>query len=177
MKTTLLLLMTLTGCSSAFEMKTPSGFARVEREWDQITYKGIDDVGLRVDMFGNLDGGTLDFWTHDLTSKLGARGYQLVRRQPIASSNGVAGTTFEFVVDAQVGEHKFFIVSLFVTDEYRIVMQLAGDESLRTAYWSRNEEFANNLRIRGCHAFRSVCRGPTTTSSSTPRAAGAHSHY
>ena len=154
------LLMAL-GCGNKFKMDAPAGFARVTDEWDNTAFKAADNVGLRVDMFTNMDGGTLTYWSHDLAVKLHRRGYVLQRQSEIRSGNGVVGTRFDYKVEIPgTDEAKFFVVGLFVTDRYRFVMQLAGDEPWRTTYVSRVDEFAKELRLRGCTPGKTTCKGP-----------------
>ena len=88
---TTLLVPTLAGCN-AYRMKTPSGFAEVDKSEDGAHYKGANNVGLRVARFDNVKGGSLAFWSEDLVRKLGARGYTLAKQSPAKSANGLTGT-------------------------------------------------------------------------------------
>lgn len=140
------------GCLSTLRYEAPKGFALANRDWRSAHYKASDNVGLKVLVFDNVEGGTLAYWSEDLVRKLQAREYTLKERAAVQTGNGVAGTRFELVVEGQ-----FLVVNLFVTDDFIYVAQVAGDERLLGRY--RGLEVGEGLRARGCKGRESVCRG------------------
>lgn len=147
-----------TGCN-AYRLDPPKGFAQVAKEDRGARMKSGDDVGLRVDVFDNVEGGTLAFWGEDLVRKLGQRDYTLVSHRPIESDNGKPGSQFNFSYVNPDDEEKFYSVALFVTDEYRIVLQLAGDQALSAKYQPRLPEIASQTKVRGCKLLTDICEG------------------
>lgn len=121
--------------------------------------KAGDDVGLRVDVFENVEGGTLAFWGEDLVRKLSQRDYVLLGHRPLKSDDGKPGTQFDFTYTNPDGEAKFYSVALFVTDEYRVVMQLAGNAELADKYRPRLPRIAAEAKIRGCKIIGDICDG------------------
>lgn len=150
------------GCSHPLQYEAPPGFAVATQDWRSAHYKASDNVGLKLLVFDNVEGGTLEYWGQDLARKLRARGYTLEDQSPLQSQNKVSGTRFDFDLDRQDGETgpQFLVVSLYVTDDYRYVAQLAGDEALFSRYDGRVEALLQGLRPRGCRARSEVCRGP-----------------
>ncbi|MCA9655410.1 MAG: hypothetical protein H6712_26115 [Myxococcales bacterium] len=159
----------LAGCN-AYRLDPPAGFAEVYKEDDGAHMKANNDVGLRVHVFDNFRGGTLAFWSQDLVDKLGTRGYTLVGQTPTASKNGVAGTRFDFDY-TPVGKSespRFYTVVLFVTDEHRVVLGLAGREEHESRYSSEIDAIVGDLKVRGCKVASKVCKGPQPDKLSTP---------
>jgi hypothetical protein len=157
------------GCAS-FKLKDPPpGFAQVSAYRDNARYKSGDDVGVNITAFNNVKGGTLTFWAEDLIEKLGRRGYALHRQTPVTSKNGVVGTRFDFsyVPPTSDGEKKFYTAILFVSDEHRVVVQLAGEYALESKYQAPAAEIAREIKVRGCRG-REICKGPQPPTLSTP---------
>ena len=120
---------TLSGCAGAYKLEPPPGFALVSEGDYETRMKAQDNVGLSVRRFENVKGGTLAYWASDLVNKLGKRGYVLTGQTAVDSSNGREGTRFEFDYTLPGGDTpKFYTVSLFVTDKYKVVVQVAGDK-------------------------------------------------
>lgn len=159
--TAMLLTLAATACN-AYRLDPPSGFAEVYSSDDEARMKGARDVGLNLRVFENVEGGTLAFWSEDLVHKLAQRGYVLKSQGGVKSKNGVAGSRFDFTYtppDGDEGEH-FYSVVLFVSDEHRVVLQLAGDEQWTSAYQGRLDEIAGDTIVRGCRVVDSKCNGP-----------------
>lgn len=158
----LLAALVLGGCSRPLRYEAPTGFAVAEHDWRSAHYKASDNVGLKLLVFDNVEGGTLEYWGQDLTNKLRARGYSLEDQSPLRSPNKVAGTRFDFGLDHPDGQTppQFLVVNLYVTDDYRYVAQIAGDEALFSRYDGRVERLLEGLRPRGCRARSEICRGP-----------------
>ena len=69
----------------------------------------------------------------DLVNKLGKRGYVLTGQSAVETKNGREGTRFDFDYTIPgTDEPKFYSVSLFVTDKYKFVVQVAGDKQFAT---------------------------------------------
>lgn len=154
---------------NAYRLDPPAGFAEVEQGYDGAHMKANNDVGLRVHVRHNVRGGTLAFWSLDLVEKLGERGYTLVNQVPLRSKNRVAGTRFDFEY-TPVGEGeqpRFYTVSLFVTDEHRVVMGMAGKQQYAAEYLARVDEIIGDLTVRGCKPFSKICKGPQPAGLST----------
>jgi len=153
-----------TGCASSKGFKltdAPSGFAEVESWRDHARYKAGDDVGLRVDALPNVKGGTLEYWAEDLVEKLAERGYTLKVQTAVEAKSGRDGTRFDFSYRSPItGEDKFFTTILFTTDDWRVVVQVAGDEALSSKLDARVEDTLALLRVRGCKPGKSVCNAP-----------------
>jgi hypothetical protein len=146
------------GCMAYKLERPPPGFAFVDDDSDRM--KSGDDVGINIAAFGNVRGGTLAFWSEDMVEKLGRRGYTLVEQTPVRSKNGVVGTRFDFsYTPPPDGDRKFYTAVLFVTDRYRVVVQLAGDAPLADKHSPTADRLARRIRIRGCRG-RDICRGP-----------------
>jgi hypothetical protein len=164
--TSVLLALTLggAGCASSkgFKMKdAPSGFAEVEAWTNHARFKAGDDVGLRVDALPNVKGGTLEYWAEDLVEKLAERGYTLKSQSAVRSKNGRDGTRFDFTYRSPTtGEDKFFTTILFTTDEWRVVVQLAGDASLASKLDARIQDSLGLTRVFGCKLGKPVCKAP-----------------
>ncbi|MEM7158052.1 MAG: hypothetical protein AAF799_34745 [Myxococcota bacterium] len=154
---------------NAYRLEPPAGFAEVEQGYDGAHMKANNDVGLRVHVRHNVRGGTLAFWSLDLVEKLGERGYTLVNQAPLRSKNRVAGTRFDFEY-TPVGEGeapRFYTVSLFVTDEHRVVMGMAGKQEYAAEYLARVDEIVGDLKVSGCKPFSKICKGPQPARLST----------
>jgi hypothetical protein len=157
------------GCN-AYRMKTPSGFAEVDKSDGGAHYKGANNVGLRVSTFSNVKGGTLAFWSEDLVRKLGARGYALTRQTPAKSANGLPGTRFDFDYrppGIDVPDRTYSVV-LFVSDKHRVVMQLAGETDSAAASRTQLDAIAGGTKVHGCRAWTDICKGPQPATLATP---------
>jgi hypothetical protein len=138
------------GCA-AYQMDTPTGFALVSENKQMAHYKGGDDVGLNVRVFGNVKGGTLDFWGNDLVTKLGRRGYTLDHTAAVTSRNGVAGRRLDFTYapDQHAGKQtlKAYSVVLFATEDHRVIVQLAGDPKAQANHRKTLDHLASQIKI------------------------------
>ena len=152
------------GCASSkgFKIKdAPSGFAEVESWQGHARYKAGDDVGLRIDAIRNVKGGTLEYWAEDLVDKLAERGYTLKTQIPVHDKRGRTGTRFDFSYRSPTsGEDKFFTTVLFTTDDWRVIVQVAGDAALSSKLEGRVDDVLGQLRVRGCRPGSSVCNSP-----------------
>jgi hypothetical protein len=146
------------GCTT-LRYEAPKGFAEATKDWRSIHYKASDNVGLKLLVFENVEGGTLDYWGEDLVRKLRARAYELREQSPLRTSNDVAGTRFDFVLARDDKPAQFLVVNLFVTDDYLYVAQLAGDATLLPRYGARVPEIVSALRPKGCKPASDVCNG------------------
>lgn len=148
-----------TGCRP-FKLKAPAGFAAVQNDEYGAHMKGSDNVGLKVSVFDNVDGGTLSFWGQDLVGKLSQRGYVLQSQTSAVSHNGVTGTRFNFEYTAPGTEQapSFFSAVLFATDRNIIVVQLAGKAEHYSKYAARVDEIAQSTKTRGCKARSQICK-------------------
>jgi len=165
-----LTLLATTGCAS-FKLKNPPpGLIEVSSsQWRgsaDLRMKAPDNVGLNITTFANHRGGTLPLWANDMVKKLAARGYTLESQTPVKSANGVAGTRFDFsytplgakVDPVAEANEKFYTAILFVTDDWKVVVQLAGSESLKAAHAGDIERILKEIRIRGCKVGSKVCK-------------------
>lgn len=165
-----LALASLSGCA-AYKYQPPDGFVMTSEHDSsyQTRLKATDNVGINVQRSANFAGGTLAFWASDLVTKLGKRGYVLTGQSAVESGNGRAGTRFDFDYTIPGTERpKFYTVSLFVTDEHKVAVQVAGDAQFAAAYRARNDEIVRQLKIRGCKLVSKVCGGPQPGKLSTP---------
>jgi len=160
-----LLISLASGCAS-FKLKDPpAGFIEVNSsKWDgdaELRMKAPDNVGLNITSFDNSRGGTLPLWATDMVKKLAARGYTLEQQTPVKSANGVDGTRFDFSYtprgtdDAQ---EKFYTAVLFVTDEWQVVVQMAGDEALEGDHAGDIGTILSEIKIGGCKIGSKVCK-------------------
>jgi hypothetical protein len=156
------------GCASSkgFKIKdAPSGFAEVEAWSQHARYKAGDDVGLRIDALPNVKGGTLEYWAEDLVEKLAERGYTLKAQSAVRSKNDREGTRFDFSYRSPTsGEDKFFTTILFTTDEWRVIVQLAGDASVASNLDGRIQDALSLLKVYGCKIGKPVCKAPQPAS-------------
>lgn len=147
------------GCAPVIDYSAPPGFVEAEANWQSQHYKGKDSLGLRVTVYDNVDGGTLDYWSSDLETKLQARGYALEGSSPLQAKNDVPGQRYDFRLERAGDEAMFLSVGLFVTDDYRYVTQLAGRQVEYAGVSSRVPELFQRLEPGGCKAGKtSVCR-------------------
>ena len=139
------------GCGKLIRYEAPDGFAAAEGDWRSAHYKGNDNVGLKLLVFDNVEGGTLEFWGADLVPKLQARGYELRSQHAVTSGNRVPGIRYDFALREAYGfpEPQFLVVALFVTDKYRYVAQLAGAQRHLPAYDPKVPAILAGLRPRG----------------------------
>jgi hypothetical protein len=149
-----------TGCGAPLRYEAPRGFASAKQDWRSAHYKASDNVGLKLLVFDNVEGGTLQYWGEDLVRKLQAREYELRGQAPLRTRNAVAGTRSDFTIDPPGdAPPQFLVVSLFVTDDFIYVAQLAGDAELLSRYDGRVPEIVAALRPRGCRPGSRVCDG------------------
>lgn len=156
---------------AAYKIEPPVGFAVVsENDW-QTRMKAQDNVGLTLQRFENVKGGTLAFWGADLVKKLGNRNYTLVSQSPIKTKNGKTGTRFDFDYETYDTElPKFYTAVLIVTDKQKVVLQVAGDQQFAAAYRARIPEVLGELKVRGCKPGSKICNGAQPPKLSTPLA-------
>ena len=165
-----LALLALPACA-AYKLEPPLGFAVVsENDW-QTRMKAQDNVGLTLQRFENVKGGTLAFWAADLVKKLGNRNYTLVSQSEVETKNGQTGTRFDFDYETyDTAIPKFYTAVLVVTDEEKIVLQVAGDAAHATTYRARIPEILRELKVRGCKVRSKICHGAQPPKLSTPLA-------
>ncbi len=149
-----------TACGAPLRYHAPRGFAEATHDWRSAHYKASDNVGLKVLVFDNVEGGTLDYWGEDLVRKLKGRGYALRSQSAVTARNDVSGTRFDFVLKPDDAAPQFLIVNVFVTDDYLYVAQIAGDATLLPRYGRRVPEIVAELHPLGCRPRSAVCRGP-----------------
>jgi hypothetical protein len=157
------------GCN-AYRLEPPPGFAQVFAYDTDAHMKTNNNVGLRIRVFDNVEGGTLTFWSRDMVEKLGRRGYALVEQAPAESKNGVVGTRFDFTY-TPVGDGeppRFYTAVLFVSDKYIVVLQLAGLETYKVQYTAELDGILDDLKVRGCKVRTKACKGPQPERLSTP---------
>jgi len=166
-----LALLALPACA-AYKIEPPDGFAVVsENDW-QTRMKAQDNVGLNLQRFVNVKGGTLTFWAADLVKKLGDRNYKLVAQSPVKTRNGQTGTRFDFDYETFDTElPKFYTAVLIVTDEEKIVLQVAGDREHAATYRAHIPEILARTVVRGCKRASKICGGPQPPALATPLAA------
>lgn len=155
------------GCGT-HRIDPPTGFAQVEKDEYGTTMIAPDHVGLKVKAWDNVKGGSLGFWGEDLVNKLGTRGYALQKQSAVKSKNNVAGTRFDFAYTAPDGAEKFYAAVLFTSDDYRVVLQVAGDAKLAPRYLSNLDSIAGQTVVRGCKIRNSLCKSPQPGKLSTP---------
>lgn len=159
---------TLPGCA-AYKLEPPPGFVLVSGSTYETKLKAQDNVGINVQRFANYKGGTLAYWASDLVNKLGKRGYVLTGQSAVETKNGREGTRFDFDYTIPgTDEPKFYSVSLFVTDKYKFVVQVAGDKQFGATYSARHGEILGELVIRGCKPGSKICGGPQPGKLHTP---------
>lgn len=165
----------LTACTAPYKLKEPPpGLVSVEQWSGYDRMKGGDDVGVNISSFENHAGGSLAIWSEDLVRKLGRRDYALVRQTPVKAKNGVKGTRFDFdYVSPADDEPKFYTAILFVTDEWRVVVQVAGDRPHRGAYEAKTDAIVSEIKIRGCKLIGTLCKGDQPPPLSTKSAEAA----
>jgi len=160
----------LTTACATHELDPPRGFAQVSASKRETTMMAPDHVGLNVRSWGNVEGGSLAFWGEDLVNKLGKRGYTLIGQKAVTSKNGVAGTRFDFDYTAPDGASKFYSVVLFTSDDYRVVLQIAGNAELSARYLAQLDAIAADTKVRGCKLIGSLCKSAQPPTLSTPEA-------
>jgi hypothetical protein len=159
---------TLSGCA-AYKMEPPVGFALVDESSYELRMKAQDNVGVKLQRFENVKGGTLAYWASDLVTKLGKRGYVLTGQSAVETRNGREGTRFDFDYTIPgTDKPKFFTVSLFVTDKYRFAVQVAGDRQFAATYRGRTGEILDALVVRGCKLASKICGSPQPGKLQTP---------
>jgi hypothetical protein len=148
------------GCSR-YKLEPPEGFVEVHAYSSEARMKARDNVGLNLRVFRNVRGGSLGYWASDLVEKLSLRGYALVGQEAARSGNGVVGTRLDFdYTPPNSDTPKFFTAVIFVTDEYKFVLQFAGDKVHFPKYRGRVDEIVGDLKVRGCKPFSKICKGP-----------------
>jgi hypothetical protein len=157
------------GCN-AYRLEPPAGFAQVYAGDDGAHMKANNNVGLRINVFDNVEGGTLTFWSRDMVEKLGRRDYQLIDQKPAETKNGVVGTRFDFSYTpvGDVEPPRFYTAVLFVSDKHIVVLQLAGLESFKPQYAAQIDGILDDLKVRGCKLKTKACKGPQPERLSTP---------
>lgn len=156
------------GCA-AYKIEPPAGFALVHEHGWETRMKAQDNVGLSVRRFDNVKGGTLAYWSSDLVTKLGRRGYVLTGQTAVKAKNGREGTRFDFDYKLPgTDAPKFYSVSLFVTDRYKVVVQVAGNKEFAATYQARVPEILGELKVRGCKVASKICGGPQPGALRTP---------
>ena len=158
----------LTTACATHKLEPPSGFAQVDSDDYSTTMMAPDHVGLNVRVWDNVKGGSLAFWGEDLVNKLGARGYALKGQKPVESKNGVAGTRFDFDYTAPDGVEKFYSAVLFTSDDYRVVLQVAGNAELGPRYLAKLDSIAGDTKVRGCKLVKSLCKSAQPAPLKTP---------
>jgi len=159
---------TLSGCA-AYRLEPPPGFVEVSSNSVETRLKAQDNVGINVQRSYNNKGGTLAYWANDLVNKLGKRGYVLIGQAAVETKNGREGTRFDFDYTIPgTDKPKFYTVSLFVTDKYKFVVQVAGDKQFGAAYAARNHEILDELVVRGCKVASKICGSPQPGKLQTP---------
>jgi hypothetical protein len=164
-----------TGCAS-FKLKDPPpGFIEVSSsDWGrdaELRMKAPDNVGLNITSFANSRGGTLPLWATDMVKKLAARGYTLEGQTAVKSANGVSGTRFDFSYTPRGDENaqeKFYTAVLFVTDDWQVVVQMAGNDELADEHAGDVERILQEIKIRGCKVGSKVCKAGQPPSLSAP---------
>ncbi len=165
----LLLALAAPACA-AYKIDPPSGFVEVTATDWETRMKAQDNVGLRVIRSENFRGGTLGYWAADLVNKLGKRGYTLVNQAPATTKNRREGTRFDFdYTHPMNGKPKFYSVVLFVTDKYKVTMELAGDKELGGTYQGQIGSLTRELKVRGCKAGSKICRSPQPPRLQSPK--------
>lgn len=159
MKTWVLaLLVGTSACSEAMiEFEPPRGFAYADGDWRVTHYKGANNVGLKILAFENVQGGTLGYWSGDLERKLIARGYTLRSSSEVRGDRRIRGRRWDFEIELD-GEPNFLVIGLFVTDDYRYVVQLAGAREHYPVQSEAVPEILAGLELHGCHLRNSICR-------------------
>lgn len=156
-------------CCAAYKLEPPPGFVLVSGSTYETRLKAQDNVGINVQRFANNKGGTLAYWASDLVTKLGKRGYVLTGQAAVETKNGREGTRFDFDYTIPgTDKPKFYSVSLFVTDKYKVVVQVAGDKQFGAAYAARNQEVLGELVLRGCKVGSKICGAPQPGKLQTP---------
>lgn len=157
------------GCN-AYRLEPPAGFAQVYADDQSAHMKANNNVGLKVQVFDNVEGGTLTFWSRDMVEKLGKRGYTLLDQKAVESKNGVVGTRFDFAYTpvGDVEPPRFYTAVLFVSDKHKVVLQLAGLETYKPQYAAEIDGILAELKVRGCKVKTKACKGPQPEKLSTP---------
>jgi hypothetical protein len=152
------------GCAASFKLKdAPPGFIEVSSsKWDgdaELRMKAPDNVGLNITTFANYRGGTLPLWSEDMIKKFSERGYVLQGQDAAKSRNGVEGTRFDFLHEPPGSDDgvKFYTAVLFVTDEWIVVVQMAGQDELASQHRDDLAGILAKLKVRGCKLGSKVC--------------------
>jgi hypothetical protein len=153
------------GCASSFKLKdAPPGFIEVSSsKWDgdaELRMKAPDNVGLNITSFANYRGGTLPLWAEDMIKKFADRGYVLQGQEAVKSGNGVEGTRFDFLHQPPGSDDgpKFYTAVLFVTDEWIVVVQIAGKSELASQHGEDLAGILAKIKVRGCKLKTKVCK-------------------
>ncbi len=148
-------LLSASACTPFKVKNPPDGFVEVSSSDYLNRYKALDNVGMNIRAFDNFEGGTMEYWAGDLLKKLGEREYTKTAEAKLSSRNGVEGMRYDFDYtppgSAEEGgekQPKFYSVGLFVTKEYIVVVELAGDAGLAEAYRKRMATIAGELAVR-----------------------------
>jgi hypothetical protein len=153
------------GCAASFKLKdAPPGFIEVSSsKWDgdaELRMKAPDNVGLNITSFANYRGGTLPLWAEDMIKKFADRGYVLQGQEAVKSGNGVEGTRFDFLHQPPGSDDgpKFYTAVLFVTDEWIVVVQIAGKSELASQHGEDLAGILAKIKVRGCKLKTKVCK-------------------
>lgn len=155
---TLIATASLTTACATHKLEPPQGFAQVSHDEYSTVMMAPDHVGLNVRVWENVKGGSLSFWGEDLVNKLGTRGYTLKGQKAVKSKNGVAGTRFDFDYTAPDGVEKFYSAVLFTSDDYRVVLQIAGNAELGPRHLAELDGIAAQTKVHGCKLVKSLCK-------------------
>jgi len=156
-----------TACAT-HKLEPPQGFAQVSHDEYSTVMMAPDHVGMNVRVWDNVKGGSLSFWGEDLVNKLGTRGYTLKAQKAVKSKNGVAGTRFDFDYTAPDGVDKFYSAVLFTSDEYRVVLQIAGNAELGPRHLAELDGIAAQTKVHGCKPMKSLCKSAQPRPLSSP---------
>jgi hypothetical protein len=153
------------GCAASFKLKdAPPGFIEVSSsKWDgdaELRMKAPDNVGLNITTFPNYRGGTLPLWAEDMIKKFAERGYVLQGQDAVKSGNGVEGTRFDFLHEPPGSDDgvKFYTAVLFVTDDWIVVVQIAGKSDLAAEHGDDLAGILAKIKVRGCKLRSKVCK-------------------
>ena len=153
-----------TGCAPSFKLEdAPPGFIEVNSYTSmgeaELRMKAPDNVGINITTESNFRGGTLALWADDMLRKLGERGYVLLRQEAVKSANGIEGTRFDFSYNPPGGDghERFYTAVLFVTDEWRVIVQIAGRTELQADHQGDLQQVLQTIKIGGCKLGSKVC--------------------
>ena len=102
----------------------------------------------------------MSLWADDLVRKLSERNYALLRQSAVKSRNGIPGTRFDFAYTPPGTDNgeRFYTAVLFVTDEWRVIVQLAGKVELEASHQKDLDQILAKIRVTGCKVGSKVCK-------------------